>query len=84
MNGSMDIAIELAISAFRQSATPFPDEDMARSIMHETCVSPFSEAALTIRELLSLTPLHFVSNQAIAALGGKGNIIIFTDLVFRK
>ena len=71
MTDALDIAMELAMSAFRQSASPFADEEAARAIMQETGVSPFSEAALTIRELVSQTPRRFVSNQAIAALGGE-------------
>jgi hypothetical protein len=71
MNDALDIAMELAMAVFRQSASPFKDEQAARPIIQETSVSPYSEAALAMDALLSLKPHHFVSNQAIAALGGE-------------
>lgn len=73
MNGALDVAMELAMAAFQQSASPFADDVAARAIIHETAMSPFSEAALTVHALLSLKPSHFVSNEAIAALGGESS-----------
>jgi len=69
ISSALEVATELAMSTFNLSASDFPDNSTCSIMMRETSVSPFSEAALTLRELLSHSPQQFLSISAIAALG---------------
>lgn len=66
---ALDIAAELCLSAM--AASLVLTEDAAQKLMREMSVSPFSEAALALHELLIARPAHFVTEQAIKALGSK-------------
>lgn len=46
-------------------------EEAAQKLMQEMSVSPFSEAALALHYLLTEQPGHFMTEQALKALGSK-------------
>lgn len=66
----MDVAADLALSIFSLSGTDFSEQPATVEMKMEGNVSPFGEAANALQALLCHAPDHFVSNQAIAALGG--------------
>lgn len=66
---ALEVAAELCLSAM--AASLVLTEHAAQKLMQEMSVSPFSEAALALHFLLTQTPSHFVSEQAIKALGSK-------------
>uniref|UniRef100_A0A7S1VM81 Uncharacterized protein n=1 Tax=Grammatophora oceanica TaxID=210454 RepID=A0A7S1VM81_9STRA len=70
VDGVLDIAAELSLSTFSIAESAFSEEEPARLILQEMPVSPFSEAANAMRILLTRQPSHFISQQAMAALGG--------------
>jgi hypothetical protein len=65
------VSAELCLFIFTQCASNFPKEPFSVSVLQECGVAPFSEAAKALESLLCQNPRHFLSNQAIAALGGK-------------
>ena len=65
----MDIAAELCLSAM--AASLVLTEEAAQKLMQEMSVSPFSEAALALHYLLTEQPGHFMTEQALKALGSK-------------
>eukprot|EP00536_Pseudo-nitzschia_multiseries_P000220 jgi/Psemu1/321499/estExt_fgenesh1_pg.C_30069 len=67
--GVLDIAADLTLFILSQCATTFPDTALSKTIRKETGVTPYSEAAETLRCLLSDNATHFLPNKAIAALG---------------
>jgi len=69
--GSLDVASDLALSTFNLCATNFHNGGLAMNLRQEGDISPLTEAAKALQGLLSHSPRYFVSNQAIAALGGK-------------
>lgn len=66
---ALDIAAELCLSAM--AASLVLTEDAAQKLMQEMSVSPFSEAALALHHLLADQPAHFMTEQALKALGSK-------------
>ena len=68
--GILDIAADLTLFILTQCATTFPVTALSSTIHRETGITPYSEAAKTLRCLLSNNAKHFLSNKAIAALGG--------------
>jgi hypothetical protein len=69
VQGVLDVATEMALSTFNLSATAFPNESVSKEMRREGAISPYSEAAKALESMLCHSPQHFVSNQAIAALG---------------
>ena len=67
----LDTGADLALSTFNLCATTFPEEAVSVEMKREVDVSPYKEAALALDGVLCQAPQHFLSNQAIAALGGK-------------
>lgn len=65
----LDIAADLTLFVLVQCATNLPDAPLSRTVQKETGVTPYSEAAKTLRSLLCNNAKYFVSNKAIAALG---------------
>lgn len=70
MDGILDIGADLALSTFSLCATNFPQEEVSIEMKREANISPFPEASKALQVLLCGYPQHFLSNQAIAALGG--------------
>lgn len=70
-NQILELATDLALSTFNLCASSFPNEASSVAMRREAEVSPYSEAAMALKELLSLSPQTFVSNQALAAIGGE-------------
>jgi len=68
-SGILDISADLTLFILVQCATTFPDTPLSSTIQKETGVTPYSEAAKTLRCLLYNNAKHFLSNKAIAALG---------------
>jgi hypothetical protein len=64
---AIDIAAELCLSAM--AASLVLTEEAAQKLMQEMSVSPFSEAALALHYLLTEQPGHFMTEQALKALG---------------
>ena len=56
------------------AGTAFAPGEPAQDILREMSSSPFSEAAEALRIMLSRKPKHFVSQQALSALGGTYRI----------
>lgn len=77
---ALEIAAELCLSAMTTSL--LLNEAAAQKMIREMSVSPFSEASLALHLLLKQKPTHFVTEQAIKALGGKkfllGHIFSFS------
>ena len=69
MEGALDVATEMALSTFSLSATAFPNESVSKEMRREGAISPYAEAAKALQTIICLSPQHFLSNQAIAALG---------------
>ena len=67
----MHIATDIALSTFCLCGSDFPGTVVCIEMKREADVSPYEEAAKALQELLSHSPQQFMSNQAIAALGGK-------------
>jgi hypothetical protein len=59
----------MALSTFSLAATAFPNESLSKEMRREGAISPYSEAAKALQAIICLSPQHFLSNQAIAALG---------------
>jgi len=68
-SGILDISADLTLYILVQCASEFPDAPLSSTIQKETGLSPYSEAAKTLRCLLCNNGRHFLSNKAIAALG---------------
>jgi hypothetical protein len=69
VEGALDVATEMALSTFSLSATEFPHQSVSKEMRREGAISPYSEAAKALRTIICHSPQHFISNQAIAALG---------------
>jgi hypothetical protein len=67
--GALAVATELALSTFTLAASNFPMETGAIEMRREASISPYKDAALALNSILSQVPQHFLTNQAIAALG---------------
>jgi hypothetical protein len=70
-NGVLDIGADLALSTFNLCATNFPRESVSVEMKREADIAPYAEASKALQALLCQSPQHFLSNQAIAALGGE-------------
>lgn len=68
--GILDIAADLTLFVLSQCSTSFPNTVLSRKIHRESDVVPYSHAAKTLRYLLIHNPKYFLSNRAIAGLGG--------------
>ena len=68
--GILDIAADLTLHILVQCATTFTETPLSTTIYKETGITPYSDAAKTLRSLLCNNAKHFLSNKAIAALGG--------------
>jgi hypothetical protein len=77
----LDIAADLALSSFKIASTSYQDDDVARQLVNEMTVSPLAEAAMALRNILSRSPAHFATPQALAALGGMYMNLLATLLV---
>jgi hypothetical protein len=64
------MAADIVTSTFRLLLSSVPDIH-SQEMLRESSISPVSEAALTIQELLCRYPTHFVSAEALALLNGK-------------
>jgi hypothetical protein len=64
------VAADIVISTFRLLLSSVPDRH-SQEMPRESSISPVSEAALTIQELLVQYPTNFVSAEALALLNGK-------------
>ena len=71
--GILDTAADLILFILSQCATGFPDAPLSSTIQRETGLTPYSEAAKALRYLLCHNANHFLSNPAIAALGGTSS-----------
>eukprot|EP00531_Pseudo-nitzschia_arenysensis_P016816 CAMPEP_0116149818 /NCGR_PEP_ID=MMETSP0329-20121206/19184_1 /TAXON_ID=697910 /ORGANISM="Pseudo-nitzschia arenysensis, Strain B593" /LENGTH=1473 /DNA_ID=CAMNT_0003646225 /DNA_START=439 /DNA_END=4860 /DNA_ORIENTATION=- len=67
--GILDISADLTLHILVQCATSFSETPLSSTIYKETGISPYSDAAKTLRSLLCNNAKHFLSNKAIAALG---------------
>jgi hypothetical protein len=65
----MNIAADLTLSTFSLCATEFAISPECVEMRREGNISPFAEASKALKALLMKNPRHFVSGQAIAALG---------------
>jgi hypothetical protein len=75
------VAAELSLFIFTQCATEFPNEPLSIAVRRDCGVTPFAEAAKTLEELLCHNPTHFLSNKAIAALGGEFAVDVWVFVV---
>lgn len=66
---ALNIAAELALTTFQLCATEFAISPECLEMKREGHISPFTNAASALKSLLYENPQHFVSAQAIAALG---------------
>lgn len=66
-----ELATDLALSTFNLCASEFPSDPSVAAMRKEADVSPYAEAALALKEFMSLSPETFVSNEALAAIGGE-------------
>jgi hypothetical protein len=64
------MAADIVTSTFRLLLSSVSDIH-SQEMLRESSISPVSEAALTIKELLCRYPTHFVSAEALALLNGK-------------
>jgi hypothetical protein len=64
------VAADIVTSTFRLLLSSVPDRH-SQEMLRESSISPVSEAALTIKELLCRYPTHFLSAKALALLNGK-------------
>lgn len=67
--GMHDIAVDLVLSVLLLCATDYPAEPLSLHIYHECGILPYSEAARLLSKFLKHDPQHFLTNNAIAALG---------------
>lgn len=70
-NQILELATDLALTTFNLCSSSFPNEASSVAMRREAEVSPYSEAAMALKELLSLSPQTFVSNQVLTAIGGE-------------
>ena len=68
---ALDLASDLALSTFTLCASNFPKEPASIEVRQEANTSPYSESSKALKYLLCHAPKRFVSNRALAALGGK-------------
>jgi hypothetical protein len=80
----LDVAADLSLSTFSLCATAFPQAAVSIEMKREADTSPYTAAANTLQALLCLSPQHFLSNHAIAALGGKYLIHLLHSSVRRS
>jgi len=66
---SLNVAADLALSTFSLCGSEFAVSPECLEMRREANISPFSEAAKALKALLTKNPRHFVSAQAISALG---------------
>ena len=67
----LDIAANLSLGIFETTSTAFKGDPFAQDIIESMSISPFTEAAIAIRCVLSRSPKHFTSPKALAALAGN-------------
>lgn len=80
--GVLDISADLTLHILVQCATAFTETPLPSTIYKETGITPYSDAAKTLRCLLCNNAEDFLSNKAIAALGGTTSslfVLIFPN-----
>lgn len=66
----LDSAADLSLRSFKLASTAFRDNKQTKNIMDKMSVSPFAEAAIALRNILSRKPSHFTTSHALTALAG--------------
>ena len=67
----LDLAANMSLGIFETASTAFKGDVFAQDIIESMAKSPFTEAAIAIRCILSRSPNHFTSPKALAALAGN-------------
>lgn len=65
----LDVAADLSLYVFHQCATDYVEDPLSVAMRRESGEWPFPQAARALESLLCQNPKHFLSNNAIAALG---------------
>ena len=61
----------MALTSFNLAGGALSDDLSAKAIIQEMSISPYAEAATALRNILSRSPSHFTTPQALVALAGK-------------